>query len=92
MKLTKSLTAIAIVECADFYPTVLLYKQQALKRSKNQPSSWLNLSAKELKAVERYASEYKDYIYKVPQPNLLLLLKPLNVLKNKGLRRYQRKK
>ena len=35
-------------------------------KKKESPSSWLNLSDKELKAVENYANEYKEYIYKVP--------------------------
>ena len=59
MKLTKSLTTIAIVSALTFSHSTFVQAADA-KAKQESPSSWLNLSAKELKAVEHYASEYKD--------------------------------
>lgn len=63
MKLAKTILHIAIAS------TLVLSQVSIAKTSdaeKTSPSSWLNLSSSELDAVERYADEYKDYIYKTP--------------------------
>ena len=65
MNLTKSITTLAIVSALTFSQSTFVHAADAKAKSES-PSSWLNLTAKELKAVERYATEYKDYIYKVP--------------------------
>ncbi|TWX73397.1 aminopeptidase 1 [Colwellia sp. C1TZA3] len=65
MNLTKSITTLAIVSALTFSQSSFVQAADA-KAKLESPSSWLNLTAKELKAVERYAAEYKDYIYKVP--------------------------
>jgi len=65
MNLTKTLTSLAIVSALTFSQTTFVQAADA-KAKQESPSSWLNLSAEELKDVERYATEYKDYIYKVP--------------------------
>ncbi|MBA6294776.1 aminopeptidase 1 [Colwellia sp. MB02u-9] len=65
MNLTKSITTLAIVSALTFSQSTFVHAADA-KAKPESPSSWLSLTAKELKAVERYATEYKDYIYKVP--------------------------
>ena len=65
MNLTKSITTLAIVSALTFSQSTFVHAADA-KAKPESPSSWLNLTAKELTAVERYATEYKDYIYKVP--------------------------
>ncbi|WP_198951650.1 hypothetical protein [Colwellia chukchiensis] len=63
MTFLKSLTTIAIVSALTFIPSLEIHGKENKAQSN---SSWLNLSAKELKAVEQYADEYKDYIFKTP--------------------------
>ncbi|MFT5757353.1 MAG: aspartyl aminopeptidase [Alteromonadaceae bacterium] len=67
MNFIKTITSIAIVSalnlCVVDYTYATGDKEQAKKES---ASSWLSLSKKELKAVEKYADNYKDYIYKAP--------------------------
>jgi aspartyl aminopeptidase len=65
MNLTKSITTLAIVSALTLSQSTFVQAADG-KAKPESPSSWLNLTAKELKAVERYATEYKDYIYKVP--------------------------
>ena len=54
------------------------------------PSSWLNLSAKELTAVERYATEYKDYIYKTPT-ELTFVSETIKRAKQQGFKKLSEK-
>lgn len=63
MKLAKTILHIAIASTLVFSQVSIAKTSDAEKTS---PSSWLNLSSSELDAVERYADEYKDYIYKTP--------------------------
>lgn len=55
-------------------------------KKKESPSSWLNLSEKELKAVDSYAEEYKDYIYKVPT-ELTFVSETIKRVEKKGFKR-----
>jgi len=67
MKLLKTLTSLAIISALSLSSvTFAADKGEDDKEKKEQSSSWLSLSKKELKAVESYATEYKDYIFKVP--------------------------
>lgn len=67
MKLLKHLTSIAIISALSFSNASFAdQKSTAEKDKKEVTSSWLLLSESELKAVEAYATDYKDYIYKVP--------------------------
>ncbi|WP_299082874.1 hypothetical protein [uncultured Paraglaciecola sp.] len=49
-------------------------------------SSWLTLSEKELKEVESYASEYKDYIYKAPT-ELTFVAETIKRVEKKGFKK-----
>jgi len=67
MNFIKTITSIAIVSALSL--SVVDYTYAAGKKAQKKeesPSSWLSLSKKELKAVEKYAENYKDYIYKAP--------------------------
>jgi len=67
MKIKSTLTSAAIAITLAF--SSVSYAQEQDKKTtdkKEHASSWLSLSAKELKAVETYADTYKDYIYKTP--------------------------
>jgi len=86
MKLTKSLTAIAIVSALTFIPSTFVQAADT-KAKQESASSWLNLSAKELKAVERYASEYKDYIYKTPT-ELTFVTETIKRVEKQGFKRF----
>ena len=89
MNLTKSLTAIAIVSALTLsQPSVVHAADTATKTE--SPSSWLNLSAKELKAVERYATEYKDYIYKAPT-ELTFVTETVKRVKKQGFKKFTEK-
>ena len=89
MKLTKSLTAIAIVSALTFIPSTFVQAADT-KAKQESASSWLNLSAKELKAVERYASEYKDYIYKTPT-ELTFVTETIKRVEKQGFKRFTEK-
>jgi len=61
----KTLLSLAILASA----TLLLpahAEDSAESTDKKQVSSWLSLSEQELKDVEAYATDYKDYIFKTP--------------------------
>lgn len=62
MKLKTTLTNIALVTALSCSPLISV----AADDKKDSASSWLSLSKKELKAVEAYADDYKDYIYHTP--------------------------
>ena len=67
MNFIKTITSIAIVSALSL--SVVDYAHAAGKNAqekKESPSSWLSLSKKELKLGEKYAENYKDYIYKAP--------------------------
>lgn len=66
MKIKTTLSTIAIVTALAFSNTHAVAADKASKSKKEHVSSWLSLSKKQLKAVEEYADEYKDYIYKTP--------------------------
>lgn len=89
MNITKSLTSIAIVSALTFSYANFALAADAKPKAES-PSSWLNLSAKELKAVERYASEYKDYIYKVPT-ELTFVTETVKRVKKQGFKKLTEK-
>ena len=89
MKLTKSLTAIAIVSALTFSQSTLVHAAET-KAKQESASSWLSLSAKELKAVERYASEYKDYIYKTPT-ELTFVTETIKRVEKQGFKKFSEK-
>jgi aspartyl aminopeptidase len=53
-------------------------------------SSWLSLSKQELKAVEQYAADYKDYIYKVPT-ELAFVKETIKRVEKQGFKRLTEK-
>lgn len=89
MKLTKSLTAIAIVSALTFSQTNFVQAADTSPKVES-PSSWLNLSAKELQAVERYATEYKDYIYKAPT-ELTFVAETIKRVEKQGFKKFSEK-
>lgn len=66
MKIKTTLSSIAIVTALAFSANSFAKEAEKTAEKKEQASSWLNLSEKELKAVEAYATDYKDFIYKSP--------------------------
>ena len=89
MNLTKSLTTIAIVSALTFSQTAVVHASDAIAKPESA-SSWLNLTAKELKAVERYATAYKDYIYKVPT-ELTFVTETIKRVKKQGFEKFTEK-
>jgi aspartyl aminopeptidase len=56
------------------------------KETKESPSSWLSLSERELKDVESYAVDYKDYIYKAPT-ELTFVTETIKRVEQQGFKR-----
>ncbi len=65
MKLTTTLTSLAVISALSF-SALSLADSKSSSEKKAKASSWLSLSKKELKKVEAYATDYKDYIYRAP--------------------------
>jgi len=59
-------------------------------KKKESPSSWLNLPEQELKAVEAYADDYKDYIYKTPT-ELTFVTETIKRVEKQGFKRLTEK-
>ena len=59
-------------------------------KKKESTSSWLNLSKKELKAVENYAVEFKEYIYKTPT-ELTFVTETVKRVEKQGFKRLTEK-
>ena len=64
MNLIKIMTSIAIVTALAISNQSFAKDGEDTKKTIN--SSWLSLSKKELEAVEAYAQDYNQYIYKSP--------------------------
>jgi len=56
------------------------------KDAKDSPSSWLSLSKQQLKDVESYAVDYKDYIYKTPT-ELTFVTETIKRVEKQGFKR-----
>ncbi len=65
MKFRTTLTNIAIISALSFSAASVAADKKSDEK-KEQASSWLSLSKQELKKVEAYAQDYKDYIYHSP--------------------------
>ena len=90
MNLTKTLTSLAIARSVDIFLKLAFVQAADATAKKSSPSSWLNLSAKELKAVERYATEYKDYIYKAPT-ELTFVTETIKRVEKQGFKKLSEK-
>lgn len=66
MKIKTTLSSVAIITALAFSTGITAADSEQSGTKDSHPSSWLSLSKKELKAVEAYADDYKDYIYKTP--------------------------
>jgi aspartyl aminopeptidase len=66
MNIKTTLTSAAIVAALAFSTTSFADDKKSSETKKESLSSWLSLSKQELAAVEEYATEYKDFIYKAP--------------------------
>jgi aspartyl aminopeptidase len=66
MNIKRTLTNIAIISVIALSGNSYAETSDKDKEKKKSPSSWLNLSESELVAVEKYATDYKTYIYKTP--------------------------
>ncbi|GHE76951.1 aminopeptidase 1 [Thalassotalea profundi] len=66
MNFKSALTAVAIVSALALSNQTLAADEKNNDEKKEQASSWLNLSQGELKAVEAYATNYKEFIYNAP--------------------------
>ena len=66
MNIKRTLTSIAIIGAIVFTGNSYAETSDKDKEEKKSPSSWLNLSENELAAVEKYATDYKTFIYKTP--------------------------
>lgn len=68
MKLKTAFTSAALAVTFAFstasFADKATNKIDKVAEKKEQASSWLNLSEQELVAVEAYADDYKEYIYK----------------------------
>ncbi|WP_448550467.1 hypothetical protein [Thalassotalea fusca] len=63
----KTFLNLAILASITLSSPALVHAEDSTKSAdKKQVSSWLSLSEKELKEVEAYATDYKDYIFKTP--------------------------
>jgi aspartyl aminopeptidase len=87
MNITRTLTSAAVIAALAF-STVSFAEKKTAEKTKASPSSWLNLSAKQLKAVEQYADEYKDYIYKAPT-ELTFVTETIKRVEKQGFKRLK---
>jgi len=87
MSFIKTITSIAIVAALSFSVDGIAADK---KESKEVNSSWLTLSKKELKAVESYAKDYKDFIYKAPT-ELTFVAETIKRVKRKGFTKLTEK-
>ena len=84
MNLKTTLTSAAITVAIAFSP--INYAKEEVEEKKEQASSWLSLSEQELNAVEVYAEDYKDYIYKTPT-ELTFVSETITRAENQGFKR-----
>ncbi|XPF94184.1 hypothetical protein ACM9HF_19575 [Colwellia sp. RE-S-Sl-9] len=84
MNLIKTITCIAVVAGLTI-PVVGFTKDNKVEKEPVN-SSWLSLSKKELKAVEAYAIQYKDYIYKSPT-ELTFVTETVKRVEKKGFKK-----
>mgnify|MGYP005988757567 FL=1 len=89
MHVTKILTNIYLTSVLSLFYVSLAQASDASVKEPS-PSSWLNLSAKELKAVEHYATEYKEYIYKTPT-ELTFVSETIKKVKKQGFKKLSNK-
>lgn len=66
MNIKRTLSSIAIVSALSISASFSFADDGKTAEKKEPQSSWLSLSAQELVAVEKYATDYKDYIYRTP--------------------------
>jgi aspartyl aminopeptidase len=66
MNIKRTLTSLAIIGAIALTGNSYADTSDKDKEEKKSPSSWLNLSKSELAAVEKYATDYKTFIYKTP--------------------------
>ena len=66
MNIKRTLSSIAIFSALSVSASFSFADDGKTAEKKEHPSSWLSLSAQELVAVEKYATDYKDYIYRTP--------------------------
>jgi len=86
MNFIKTITSISIVAALSF--SIAEHSYAAEK--KESASSWLSLSKKELKAVEQYADNYKDYIYKAPT-ELTFVAETIKRVEKQGFKKLSEK-
>ena len=81
----KTLSCITLISALTI-SSVSFAADKTKTEEKESKSSWLTLSEKELKAVEDYATEYKDYIYKVPT-ELTFVIETIKRIEKQGFKR-----
>jgi aspartyl aminopeptidase len=91
MNFIKTITSIAIVSALSLCVVGSTNAAGEKELSeKGSASSWLSLSKKELKAVEQYADNYKDYIYKGPT-ELTFVTETIKRVEKQGFKRLSEK-
>jgi len=86
MNFIKTITSIYVVAALSFSTAEHSYAAE----KKESASSWLSLSKKELKAVEQYADNYKDYIYKAPT-ELTFVAETIKRVEKQGFKKLSEK-
>ncbi|NQY62831.1 MAG: aminopeptidase 1 [Alteromonadaceae bacterium] len=87
MKLFKTLINIAIISALSLSSASFADENSTTKKDKKEVlSSWLLLSESELKAVEAYATDYKDFIYKAPT-ELTFVTETIKRVEKQGFKR-----
>lgn len=66
MNVKSALTAVAVISALALSSQSFASDDKKAGKEKDQKSSWLSLSKAELAAVEDYATDYKNFIYKAP--------------------------
>lgn len=87
MNFIKTVTSITIVAALSFSAESMAVDK---KDKQEINSSWLSLSQKELKAVESYAKDYKDFIYKSPT-ELTFVTEAIKRVERKGFNKLTEK-
>jgi len=91
MNFIKTITSISIVAALSFSIVEHSYAaDNKVQDKKESASSWLSLSKKELKAVEQYADNYKDYIYKGPT-ELTFVAETIRRVEKQGFKKLSEK-
>ncbi|MFT5024035.1 MAG: hypothetical protein ACI9O3_001646, partial [Colwellia sp.] len=90
MNIKRTLTSIAIISTMALSGQSYADTAEKDQAKKVSPSTWLNLSESELVAVEKYATDYKTFIYQTPT-ELTFVTETIKRAEKQGFKRLSEK-